>query len=103
MTRWGPYCQCEYMSGKDDRLQVRVDPASKRALERAAAASHLNLSAFILQAAQMRAEEILGERSTITLRPAAAAAFARALAEPATVNARLASALGRPRKFRWLD
>lgn len=91
------------MSGKDDRLQVRVDPSSKRALERAAAASHLSLSAFVLQAAQMRAEDVLGERDRITLRPAAAAAFTRALAEPATVNARLASAVSRPRKFRWLD
>ena len=97
------YCQCEYMSVKDGRLQVRVDPASKRALEEAAAAAHLNLSAFVLQAAQIRAEEILSERSMITLQPAAAAAFTRALAEPATVNARLAAALNRPRKFSWLD
>ncbi|HVA61468.1 MAG TPA: DUF1778 domain-containing protein [Mycobacteriales bacterium] len=88
---------------KDERLQVRVDPASKRALEQAAAAAHLNLSAFVLQAAQIRAEEILAERTMIALQPAAAAAFARALAEPATVNARLASALSRPRKFSWLD
>jgi uncharacterized protein (DUF1778 family) len=88
---------------KDERLQVRVDPASKRALEQAAAASHLNLSAFVLQAAQLRAEEILAERTTISLSPAAAAAFTRALQEPATVNARLASALRRPRKFRWVD
>lgn len=91
------------MSVKDDRLQIRDDPASKQALERAAAASHMNLSAFVLQSAQIRAEEILAERTMITLQPSAAAAFARALAEPATVNARLASALRRPRKFRWLD
>ena len=74
-----------------------------RALEEAAAAAHLNLSAFVLQAAQIRAEEILSERNVITLQSAAAAAFTRALAEPATVNARLAAALNRPRKFSWLD
>lgn len=91
------------MNVKEDRLQVRVDPVSKRALEQAAAASHLNLSAFVLQAAQMRAEEVLAERAVISLPSAAAEAFARALAEPAGVNARLAAALGRPRKFRWLD
>jgi len=91
------------MSVKDERLQVRVDPVSKHVLEQAAAATHLNLSAFVLQAAQARAEEVLAERSVIGLRPAAAAAFARALAEPATVNTRLAAALSRPRKFSWLD
>jgi uncharacterized protein (DUF1778 family) len=88
---------------KEDRLQVRVDPASKRVLEQAAAAAHLNLSAFVLQAAQIRAEEILAERNTISLSPVAAEALTRALAEPATVNDRLLTALSRPRKFRWLD
>ena len=97
------YCHCEYMTAKDERLQVRVDPASKHALEQAAAATHLNLSAFVLQAAQARAEEVLAERPVITLRPDATAAFARALAEPATVNTRLAAALSRPRNFSWLD
>jgi uncharacterized protein (DUF1778 family) len=91
------------MTVKEDRLQVRVDPVSKRALEQAAAASHLNLSAFVLQAAQLRAEEILAERAVISLSPAAAKSFTQALAEPAGVNARLAAALRRPRKFRWLD
>jgi uncharacterized protein (DUF1778 family) len=91
------------MSVKDDRLQVRVDPAAKHALEQAAAAAHLTLSAFVLQAAQARAEEMLAERSVIGLDPQAAAAFARALAEPAAVNTRLAAALIRPRKFDWLD
>lgn len=91
------------MSVKDDRLQIRVDPAAKHALERAAAAAHLSLSAFVLQAASARAEEVLAERSVITLEPGAAAAFARALAEPGKANTRLAAALGRPRKFDWLD
>jgi uncharacterized protein (DUF1778 family) len=91
------------MGTKDERLQVRVDPAAKRALEQAAAASHLTLSTFVLQAAQLRAEEILGQRPMITLTPNAAAAFSRALAEPAAVNDRLAAALKRRRKFSWLD
>ena len=50
------YCHCEYMSGlKADRLQIRVDPADKALLERAAAAAHLNVSAFVVQAAAARA------------------------------------------------
>ncbi|MCZ3388069.1 MAG: DUF1778 domain-containing protein [Actinomycetia bacterium] len=88
---------------KDERLQVRVDPAAKQTLERAAAATHLSLSAFVLEAAQARVEEVLPERSIISLKPEAAAAFARALAEPGTVNTRLAAALSRLRKFDWLD
>jgi uncharacterized protein (DUF1778 family) len=45
---------------KDGRLQIRVDPTDKLLLERAAAASHLNVSAFVLQAAAARAEEVIG-------------------------------------------
>ena len=45
------YCHCEYMSTvKEDRLQIRVNPADKALLERAAAASHLNVSSFVVQA-----------------------------------------------------
>jgi uncharacterized protein (DUF1778 family) len=88
---------------KDERLQIRVDPTDKSLLERAAAASHLNLSAFVLQAAAARAEEILAERHTIRLNARAATAFNEALQRPARVNKRLAEALRRPRKFTWLD
>src|SRR2546430_16709486 len=98
------YCQRKYMTVvKDERLQIRVDPAEKRLLESAAAAAHVSVSAFVVQSAAMRAEEILAERQTIRLSAAAAGAFAQALEQPATVNDRLADALQRPRKFRWLD
>jgi uncharacterized protein (DUF1778 family) len=88
---------------KDDRLQIRVDPADKDLLERAAAATHLNVSAFVVQAAASRAEEILAERSSIRLSPQAATAFSEALERPGEVNDRLARALRRKRKFSWLD
>jgi uncharacterized protein (DUF1778 family) len=88
---------------KDDRLQIRVDPQRKRLLERAADAAHLNLSAFVLQAASQHAEQVLAQRPIIDLAPEAARAFDDALAHPAPVNERLASALGRPRRFRWVD
>lgn len=88
---------------KDDRLQIRVEPKAKRLLEEAAAASHLTVSAFVLQAAEMRADQVLLDRETIRLSPRAAATFANALAEPATVNERLAKALARPRGFTWVD
>ena len=47
---------------KDERLQIRVDPAEKRLLERAAAASHVSVSAFVLQSAAAQAAEVLGPR-----------------------------------------
>ncbi|MBA3808857.1 MAG: DUF1778 domain-containing protein [Solirubrobacterales bacterium] len=88
---------------KGQRLQIRLEPAEKAVLERAAAASHLNVSAFVLQAAAFRAEEILAERQSIRLTPQAAEAFGEALDAPASVNERLANALECPRKFTWLD
>ncbi len=88
---------------KDDRLQLRVDPASKQLIERAAEASHLSASAFVLHAAATRAEEVLAERQTIRLSEDAALAFMEALERPAKVSDRLAESLRRPRKFRWLD
>lgn len=98
------YCHCEYMPRiKEERLQIRVDPADKALLERAAAASHLNVSSFVMQAAALRAEEVLAERSSIRLSADAAAAFSEALERPAEVNQRLATALASTRKFSWLD
>ena len=91
------------MATKEDRLQIRVEPKTKHLLEEAAAASHLTVSAFVLQAAGMRADQVLLDRETIRLGPQAAATFASALAEPATVNERLATALNRPRGFTWAD
>lgn len=88
---------------KNDRLQIRVGPADKALLERAAAASHLNVSAFVVQAAASKAEDVLAERSSIRLSAQAAAAFTDALERPAEVNDRLAKALRRKRKFTWLD
>ncbi len=90
-------------TAKAQRLQIRVEPAEKAALERAAAASHLNVSAFVLQAAASRAEEVLAERQSIRLTPQAAQAFTEALDGPARVNERLAEVLKQPRKLTWLD
>jgi uncharacterized protein (DUF1778 family) len=88
---------------KDNRLQIRVDPSEKSRLERAAASTHVSLSAFVLDAASARADEVLAERSAISLSPEAAAEFSAALQSPAQVNERLAKALRRRRGFEWLD
>ncbi len=97
------YCHCEYMTSmKDDRLQLRVDAAAKRRLEEAAREAHLSVTAFVLQAANRAADDVLAERQAIRLSPDAAAAFTEALNRPAQVNERLAKALQRPTKFSWL-
>jgi uncharacterized protein (DUF1778 family) len=90
-------------TAKAQRLQIRVDRSDKFLLERAAAAAHLNVSAFVLQAAAAKAEEILAERPSIVLSATAAKTFNQALQRPAQVNERLAQALKRPRSFAWLD
>lgn len=98
------YCHCDAMTTtKGDRLQIRVDPTEKRLLERAAAARHVSVSAFVLQSASAEAAAVLADRQLIALSPEAAAAFDEALDRPAEVNERLAAALERPRKFRWID
>lgn len=98
------YCHRKYMTTtKGDRLQLRVDPAAKRRIERAAEAAHQSVTAFVLQSAELHAEQVLADRMVITLSPLAAAAFAGALERPAEVNERLATALARPATFSWLD
>jgi hypothetical protein len=51
-------------------------------LEEAAEGSHLSVSAFVLQAAELRADEILLEREMVRLASDAARAFATALERP---------------------
>lgn len=58
---------------------------------------------ILLQAAARHADDVLAECRAIQLSPQAAQAFSEALAQPATVNRRLAAALDRPREFRWVD
>lgn len=88
---------------KAERLQIRVDSAEKALLEQAAAASHLNISSFVVQAAASRAEEVLAQRATIHLSPQAAVEFTRALQRPAEVNAQLLETLSRSRGVRFID
>ena len=67
---------------KDERLQIRLDPAEKRLIEQAATAAHQSVSSFVFQAAALRAEEILAQRAVIGLSPQGAAALTEALARP---------------------
>jgi len=88
---------------KAERLQLRIDEASKRHLEEAADAAHLSVSAFVLQAAQQRADDVLAERALIRLSSDSAVDFAAALDSMPEVNPHLLEALQRPVKVEWLD
>jgi uncharacterized protein (DUF1778 family) len=88
---------------KMDRLQLRIDEASKRHLEEAAKAAHLTVTSFVLQAAQQRADHVLADRALISLSAEAAEDFVVALDELPKVNPHLLQALQRPRKVDWLD
>ena len=72
----GAALPCAYLTTtKAERLQIRVDPCEKRLLERAAEAAHQSVSAFVLQAAALHAEQALVERSVIRLSAEATQAF----------------------------
>jgi len=88
---------------KAERLQLRIDDESKRQLEEAAAAAHLTVTSFVLQAAKQRADDVLADRALLRLSEPAATAFADALEAPAAVNAALLEALRRPVKVEWID
>jgi uncharacterized protein (DUF1778 family) len=49
---------------KDNRLQIRVGPAERGLLERAAAATHVSVSAFVVQSAAARIEKTVGMRGS---------------------------------------
>lgn len=84
---------------KGDRLQLRIDAATKRRLEQAAAEAHLSATAFVLQAANRAADDALTERHVIHLSPNSASAFTEALNRPAQVSERLTKTLQRQKKF----
>lgn len=52
---------------KADRLELRLEPSSRRLLDEAAAASSMSTSAFVLSHATDAAREILAERTTFVL------------------------------------
>lgn len=52
---------------KDDRLELRLEPASRRLLDDAAAASSMSVSAFVLAHATEAARALLADRTSFVL------------------------------------
>ena len=52
---------------KEDRLELRLEPANRRLLDEAAAASSMSTSAFVLSHATTAAQQVLADRTTFVL------------------------------------
>jgi uncharacterized protein (DUF1778 family) len=52
---------------KDDRLELRLEPANRRLLNEAATASSMSVSAFVLTHATDAARAVLADRTTFVL------------------------------------
>ena len=88
-------CARSLRAGKTLRVNLRVDAASKRALERAAAYTGSTLSDFVLSNALAAASELIRTRESVTLAPRDWDAFFEALMDPPEPGERLREALRR--------
>lgn len=82
------------------RVEVRISEDDRRLGEAAAAALGVSLSEFVRQAARARAEEVLREKTSITLDDDAAARFLAVLDADAPPPEGLRELLARPTPWR---
>jgi uncharacterized protein (DUF1778 family) len=78
------------------KLDLRLTPRAKRALQSAAEASQKTLSDFVLESALARADRVLAERQIFRLDAKKWAAFMAALDAPPKPRPRLARLLNEP-------
>lgn len=83
---------------KDDRLQVRLDAASKSVLRRAANYRRKTVSQFVLATALEEAEKVIQENEVVSLSGADWTIFFDALTNPPPPNAALRKAFAKYRK-----
>lgn len=81
---------------KDDRLELRLDPAHRRLLGEAAAASAMSVSAFVVTHATEAAKGILADRTSFALPDDRWDAFTELLERDARPLPGLAAFLARP-------
>lgn len=84
---------------RSEKLDLRLTPDAKRALQAAAAASHRSVSDFVLESALARAEEALADRRSFHLDAAQWKSFMAALDAPPRPLPRLERLLGEPGFF----
>lgn len=83
---------------RNDRLQVRLDAASKSVLQRAASYRRKTVSQFVLATALEEAEKVIRENELVNLSGADWTIFFDALTNPPPPNAALRRAFARYQK-----
>jgi uncharacterized protein (DUF1778 family) len=81
---------------KADRLELRLEPAHRRLLDEAAAATAMSTSAFVLSHATEAAREVLADRTTFVLPEDRWDAFVQLLEREERPMPGLAAFLARP-------
>jgi uncharacterized protein (DUF1778 family) len=89
----------QHTETRNEKLDLRLTPSAKRALQSAAAAAHRSLSEFVLESALTRAEETLPDRRRFGLNAKQWEAFHAALSAPPRPTPRLTRLLKKPSVF----
>ncbi|MCC6367689.1 MAG: DUF1778 domain-containing protein [Bryobacterales bacterium] len=84
---------------RNEKLDLRLTPSTKRALQVAAAIAHRSVSEFVLESALARAEETLPDRQRFGLDANQWAKFQAALDAPPKPAPRLTKLLTTPSVF----
>jgi uncharacterized protein (DUF1778 family) len=87
------------MQPKSERIDIRTTIAAKRLLQQAAAASHKNVSEFILEHGLLAAEKTLSDRSLFLLDDEKWEEFEAALDRPTQEKPNLKKLLNKPGVF----
>lgn len=81
---------------RSDKIDIRISPAAKRTLQEAARERHTTISQFVIDSALTAAQEVLTERTRITLNAEQWAAFMDALDAPSERHPRMERLLKEP-------
>jgi len=84
---------------RNEKLDLRLTPSAKRALQSAALAAHRSVSEFVLESALARAEETLPDRRRFGLNAKQWESFQAALSAPPRPAPRLGRPLREPSVF----
>lgn len=84
---------------RNEKLDLRLTPSAKRALQSAASAAHRSVSEFVLESALARAEETLPDRRRFGLNAEQWEAFQAALDAPTHASPNLKKLLREPSVF----
>ena len=83
-------------SQRSDKIDIRISSAAKRILQEAARERHTTVSQFVIDSALSTAQDVLAERTRISLDTAQWEAFVVALDAPAERHPRMERLLNEP-------